>query len=59
MLFTAVIFDDDVFNQDIYITHVETVGTEPCSYYIKLEQVKLSLDENTVATLKDIRNVTG
>jgi len=52
----SIIFDNEIFNQDIYITHVETVGSETCNYYIELEQVKLDLSENTVATLKDIRN---
>jgi len=51
-----VIFDQEIFNQDIYITHKDAdVGTA-CNYYIELEQVKLDLSENTVATLKDIRN---
>ena len=45
------------FNQDIYVTHEDTVGSQPCNYYIELEVVKLALDENTVATLKDIRNI--
>tara|TARA_Y100000004_G_scaffold34469_1_gene36838 strand:+ start:1255 stop:1701 length:447 start_codon:yes stop_codon:yes gene_type:complete len=56
----AVIFDNIIFNQDIDITHVDvaTGGTdEPINYHIELEQVNLSLDENTVATLKDIRNI--
>jgi len=53
---TNVIFDDEIFNQDIYVTHVETVGSAPINYYIELEQMKLDLNENTVATLKDIRN---
>jgi len=47
-----------VVNQDIYITHIDTNGAIPCNYYIELEQVKLDLSENTVATLKDIRNIT-
>jgi len=51
------IFDQEVFNQDIYITHVDSgSGTRACNYYLELEQVKLDLGENTVATLKDIRN---
>ena len=57
----TIVFDNILFNQDIYITHtdVKSTGTdEPINYYIELEQVKLSLDENTVATLKDIRNIT-
>ena len=49
------IFDNTIVNQDIYITHSDIVGTTPCNYYLELEQVKLDLNENTVATLKDIR----
>ena len=52
-----IIFDNMTFNQDIYVTHEDTVGSQPCNYYIELEVVKLALDENTVATLKDIRNI--
>jgi len=54
--FTTIIFDSEIFNQDIYITHEDTVGSQPCNYYLELEQVKLDLNESTVATLKDIRN---
>jgi len=51
------IFDQEVFNQDIYVTNREEGGsTIACNYYIELEQFKLDLNENTVATLKDIRN---
>jgi hypothetical protein len=56
---TIVVFDNMTFNQDIYVTHEDTRGALPCNYYIELEQVKLDLDENTVATLKDIRNITA
>jgi len=54
----SVVFDNMVFNQDIYVTH-ENSNTpyDPCNYYIELEQIKLDLNENTVATLKDIRNI--
>ena len=53
-----VIFDNEKFNQDIFVTNVDVVGNSaPINYYIELEQIKLSLDENTVATLKDIRNI--
>jgi hypothetical protein len=54
----VIIFDNNIFNQDIYITHTELRSTIACNYYIELEQVSLDLNENTVATLKDIRNVT-
>ena len=42
----------------MYITHSEVNGSAACNYYIELEQVKLDLGQNTVATLKDIRNIT-
>lgn len=51
-----VIFDNTTFNQDIFVTYKSTDGTESINYYIELEQVKLDISENTVATLKDIRN---
>jgi len=54
----TIVFDNMTFNQDIYVTMVDSNGTQPGNYYIELEQVKLNLDENTVATLKDIRNIT-
>jgi len=54
----SIIFDNETFNQDIYITHEDVgAGGRPCNYYIELEQVKLDLSESTVATLKDIRNL--
>ena len=56
----GVIFDNEIFNQDIYVVLRDIGGaTQSCNYYIELEQVKLALDENTVATLKDIRNTKG
>ena len=58
-LFTEIIvFDNMTFNQDIYVTHTDRVAAASCNYYIELEQMSLALDENTVATLKDIRNIT-
>ena len=51
------IFDNETFNQDIYITYYDVRGiNDPMNYHIELEQVKLDLNENTVATLRDIRN---
>ena len=53
----GIIFDNEMFNQDIYVVLRDIGGaTQSCNYYIELEQVKLDLNENTVATLKDIRN---
>jgi len=51
----TVVFDSVTFNQDIYITHVEVAGVASVNYYLELEQVKLDLNEATVATLKDMR----
>jgi len=52
-----VIFDEEIFNQDIYITHLEVNSSQAVNYYIELEQVKLDLGESTVATLKNLKNL--
>jgi len=54
-----IVFDNEIFNQDIYLTHDDTNNVGAVNYYIELEQVKLDLNENTVATLKDIRNIAS
>jgi len=57
---SAVIFDNVTFNQDIHITLKNARGNAvPCNYLLKLEQMELDLSEQTVATLKDIRNIAG
>jgi len=57
---TDIFFDHEVFNQDIYVVHENFhADNAAINYYIELEQIKLDLNENTVATLKDIRNVTA
>jgi len=56
--YSSVVFDNEIVNQDIYITH-QSQSTNSCNYYIELEQIKLDLNENTVATLKDIRNIAS
>jgi len=55
---TVIIFDRMTFNQDIYLTNSinGTAGRE-MNYYLELEQIRLDLNESTVATLKDIRNI--
>jgi hypothetical protein len=55
---TSIVFDNMTFNQDIYVT-LAGGASDKSNYYIELEQVKLDLNENTVATLKDIRNIAG
>ena len=51
----TVVFDNTVFNQDIFLTMVDANTTVPGNYYLELEQIKLDLGEATVATLKDMR----
>jgi hypothetical protein len=53
----VVVFDNEKFNQDLYLTYVDSNSNDKfANYYIELESMDLSLDEATVATLKDIRN---
>jgi hypothetical protein len=51
----TVMFDREIFNQDIFITFKSVAAASHMNYYIELEQVKLDLNEATVATLKDMR----
>ena len=51
----VVIFENMVFNQDIYVTNQDQDTGQAANYYIELEQFVLNENENTVATLKDIR----
>ena len=51
----TIIFDSMVFNQDIFVSHVDEDSAQDANYYLELEQVSLSKDEATVATLKDMR----
>jgi hypothetical protein len=52
----SVMFDHEIFNQDIYITHNDNEGSLAINYYLELEAIKLTEDQAMVATLKDIRN---
>ena len=57
---SIVVFDNIIVNQDIDITNIDRddTATQAVNYHIELEQIKLDLNENTVATLKDIRNTS-
>lgn len=52
-----IIFDNMTFNQDIHLTSIDASDDSAMNYYLELEQMTLDLNQNTVATLKDIRNV--
>jgi len=51
----AVIFDNEIFNQDLYVTHKDVDVGKACNYYIELEQVKLNENEALVAIVKNLR----
>lgn len=52
----VIIFDNEVFNQDIYINiKGSSGGPATMNFHLELEQVKLDTNEATVATLKDMR----
>ncbi len=56
----TIIFDNVTFNQDVYIVYKDSqTNVMGMNWHMELEQVKLDLNENTVATLKDIRNIEG
>jgi hypothetical protein len=51
----VIIFDSEVFNQDIYVTHSERSGGGTCNYYLELEAMKLNENETTMTTLQSLR----
>jgi len=54
---TIIVFDQEIFNQDIYVTHKNLHSdVAACNYYIEVEVIKLDESQAMVATLKDIRN---
>ena len=50
--FKPVIFEREIFNQDVYITNS---GTGSVNYYIELEVMSLTDNAAAVSTLRDIR----
>ena len=55
-----VIFDNVVFNQDVFIYIVDQTGsTNPANYYIEMEAMSLTDLETTKLTLQSIRQVTA
>jgi len=51
-----VIFDNEIFNQDIYITYNDLLVGVKMNYYIELKQVPLTEDQALVAIVKNLRN---
>jgi len=54
---SSVIFESEIFNQDIFVTNfcVTTWSAAPCNYYIELEVVPLDDAGAEYTTLKDMR----
>jgi len=52
----TVIFDSEIFNQDIYITQSDVAGSEACNYYVELEVIPLDDAGAEYTTLKDMRS---
>ena len=44
----TVIFDKEVFNQDLYVTFTDNDGSDPCNYLLELEEVRISDSEAAV-----------
>jgi len=51
----TVVFDTEIFNQDIYITHTETDQSNAINYYIELEVIPLDDMSAEYTTVKDLR----
>jgi len=50
-----IVFDTEMFNQDIYITHSDVDGSHPMNYYFELEVIPLDDAGAEYTTLKDLR----
>ena len=56
----VIIFDNAVFNQNIFVTMADASGnTIEANYYIELEIMSLSDIEATMLTLKSLRNIAS
>jgi len=55
MAYDSVIFDNEIFNQDIYITNYDAATGEFINYYIELEQIKLTVNQAELLIVKSLR----
>ena len=53
--YDTVVFDREIFNQDIYITHLESFSDNSINYYLELEVIPLASDEVAITTVKAMR----
>jgi len=52
---STVIFDNEVVNQDIFVTNFAASGSASCNYYLELEVIPLDDLSAEYTTLKDMR----
>jgi len=52
---STIIFDNEIFNQDIFITGHDNQASQACNYYLELEVVPLDDAGAEYTTLKDMR----
>jgi len=50
-----IIFENEIFNQDIYVTHTANESNSPINYYLELEQIKLSTAQAELLIVKSLR----
>jgi hypothetical protein len=55
----VVIFDNEVFNQDIYVTATDDSGSSKTNFYLELETMSLSDIQSTQLTLKNLRTIAS
>jgi hypothetical protein len=51
----TVIFDQETFNQDLYISHFEGAAARRCNYYLEIDSFTMTDNAASVSTLRDIR----
>ena len=60
MASNLIIFDNQPFNQDIFISATDVGGgTKPVNYYIEIETMELNDLQATQLTLKNLRTITS
>ena len=55
----AIIFDNQIFNQDIFVSTASLTGTERTNYYIELEKIALTDIQATQLTLQSLRTIAS
>jgi len=52
----TIVFDTEIINQDIYITNIDSIGSNKMNYYIEMEVIPLNDAGAEYTTLKDLRS---